>query len=147
MLCGSCPELGWLYGRFGSATKEFTMATSPKSSRSGQPQPEENFGQGSEPKSAAMEDLEAQIRILREEMSRLSREISRSGERSMEAAKRAAADTVEHFRTQGEAAFEGLRTNARDVEQQFEMAVREKPFTALAIAAGLGFLVALMARR
>jgi len=98
-------------------------------------------------KSAAMADLEAQIRVLREEMSRLSREISISGERSMEAAKRAAADSIEHLRAQGEATLDGLRTNAKEYEQQVEAAVREKPFTALAIAAGLGFLFALMARR
>lgn len=125
------------------------MATSPRGSKSVTDAQQSGTGaqQENATKSAAMEDLEAQLRILREEMARLSAEISRSGERSMDAARRAAADSVEHLRMQGEAAVEGLRSSAKDVEQQFETAVREKPFTALAIAAGLGFLFAMMARR
>jgi ElaB/YqjD/DUF883 family membrane-anchored ribosome-binding protein len=114
------------------------MATSPRTAKQ---------DDGVKPKSAAIEDIEVQIRTLREEMEKLSRQLSSSGERSIDAARRAAADGVEHLRAQGEAAMEGLRTNAKDFEQQFEATVREKPLTALAVAAGVGFLFALMTRR
>ena len=44
-------------------------------------------------------------------------------------------------------AFESLRANARDMEAQVIASVREKPVTALAVAAGVGFLFALVAWR
>jgi ElaB/YqjD/DUF883 family membrane-anchored ribosome-binding protein len=40
-----------------------------------------------------------------------------------------------------------LRTSAKDIEAQIMDSVREKPVTSLAIAAGVGFLFALLARR
>ena len=43
--------------------------------------------------------------------------------------------------------MEGLRSNAKDIEAQIVASVREKPVTSLAIAAGVGFLFALLARR
>jgi len=63
------------------------------------------------------------------------------------AAKRAAAEGVEQLRAQGEAAFDSLRGNARDLEEQVLANVREKPLTSLAIAAGVGFLFAVLSRR
>ncbi|TGP29551.1 DUF883 family protein, partial [bacterium M00.F.Ca.ET.228.01.1.1] len=62
-------------------------------------------------------------------------------------ARRAAAEGVEQLRAQGEAAFDSLRGNARDLEAQMVASVREKPVTSLAIAAGVGFLFVLLARR
>ena len=53
----------------------------------------------------------------------------------------------EQLRAQGEAAFENVRSNAKDIEAQVVASVREKPVTSLAIAAGVGFLFALLARR
>ena len=43
--------------------------------------------------------------------------------------------------------MENLRANANDLEGQLTDSVREKPITSLAIAAGVGYLFALMARR
>ncbi|RUZ32270.1 DUF883 family protein, partial [Mesorhizobium sp. M7A.F.Ca.CA.001.04.1.1] len=62
-------------------------------------------------------------------------------------ARRAATEGVEQLRAQGEAAFDSLRSNAKDIEAQMMASVREKPVTSLAIAAGVGFLFALIARR
>ena len=56
-------------------------------------------------------------------------------------------EEFEQLRTQGEAKFEELRANAKDIEEQVLATVREKPITSLAIAAGVGFLFALIARR
>ncbi|RVA25445.1 DUF883 family protein, partial [Mesorhizobium sp. M7D.F.Ca.US.004.03.1.1] len=58
-----------------------------------------------------------------------------------------ATEGVEQLRAQGEAAFDSLRSNAKDIEAQMMASVREKPVTSLAIAAGVGFLFALIARR
>ncbi|MGY3327209.1 ElaB/YqjD/DUF883 family membrane-anchored ribosome-binding protein [Mesorhizobium sp. USDA 4775] len=60
---------------------------------------------------------------------------------------RAATEGVEQLRAQGEAAFDSLRGSAKDIEAQLLANVREKPVTSLAIAAGVGFLFALLARR
>jgi len=40
-----------------------------------------------------------------------------------------------------------MREGMRDMERELSGAVREKPLTALAMAAGVGFLLALMTRR
>jgi ElaB/YqjD/DUF883 family membrane-anchored ribosome-binding protein len=104
---------------------------------------------GKTPKNEARapEDLEAEIARLREDVARLTKQLSATGEHSLSAAKRAAAEGAEQLRVKGEAAMDTLRANADDVEQQLTEAVREKPITALAIAAGVGFFFALLTRR
>lgn len=92
-------------------------------------------------------ELEAQIEILRAEVAKLAEQLESSGEISVRAMKRAAAAGVDQLKSQGEAAYDGLRANARDIEGQVYAAVREKPATSLAIAAAVGFLLAVMARR
>jgi ElaB/YqjD/DUF883 family membrane-anchored ribosome-binding protein len=92
-------------------------------------------------------DLEADIRQLREDVARLTEQLSRTGQHSYTTARRAATEGVEQLRAQGEAALEGLRTNARDLEDQLTSTVREKPITSLAIAAGIGYFLALLSRR
>jgi len=93
------------------------------------------------------QDLAADIAKLREDMARLAKDMASLGQQSMNTAKRAATEGAGQFRAQGEAAIEGLRANARDVEEQLTQTVREKPITSLAVAAGIGFLFALITRR
>ncbi|MEO3389262.1 hypothetical protein [Mesorhizobium sp. CAU 1741] len=93
------------------------------------------------------EDLEAEIARLRDDISRLTAQLSATGEHSVSAAKRAASEGAAQMRVKGEAAMDSLRSNADDMEQQITEAVREKPITALAIAAGVGFFFALLTRR
>jgi ElaB/YqjD/DUF883 family membrane-anchored ribosome-binding protein len=92
-------------------------------------------------------ELEAQIEVLRAEVARLSAQLEASGDISVRAMKKAASAGVDQLKAQGEAAYEGLRANAHDLEGQVYAAVREKPATSLAIAAGVGFLLALVTRR
>ncbi|MDQ6433595.1 hypothetical protein RB623_05965 [Mesorhizobium sp. LHD-90] len=92
-------------------------------------------------------DLEADIRQLREDIARLTEQLAKTGQHSYGAARRAASEGVEQLKAQGEAAMEGLKTNARDIEDQLTSAVREKPITSLAIAAGIGYFLALLSRR
>jgi ElaB/YqjD/DUF883 family membrane-anchored ribosome-binding protein len=92
-------------------------------------------------------DLDADIRQLREDIAKLAAQLSKTGEHGYGAARRAAAEGVDQLRAQGEAVIEGLRTNALDIEAQLITTVREKPVTSLAIAAGVGFLFALLSRR
>lgn len=101
----------------------------------------------SSPESASSPDLEADIRQLRADIEKLTEQLAMTGTHTYGAARRAAAEGVDQLRAQGEAAIEGLRTNAKDIEEQIMATVREKPVTSLAIAAGIGFLFALLSRR
>jgi len=92
-------------------------------------------------------DLEADIRQLKADIEELTRQLQKTGEDGYGAARRAAAEGVEQLRAQGEAAFESVRGSAQDLEAQLIATVREKPVTSLAIAAGVGFLFALLSRR
>jgi ElaB/YqjD/DUF883 family membrane-anchored ribosome-binding protein len=93
------------------------------------------------------EDMEAEIARLRQDVARLAAQLQATGEHSVSAAKRAASEGAEQLRVRGEAAVGAIRANADDIEQQVTDAVREKPITSLAIAAGVGFFLALLSRR
>jgi ElaB/YqjD/DUF883 family membrane-anchored ribosome-binding protein len=97
--------------------------------------------------SKSVPDLEADIQQLKEDLEKLAQQFATTRDHGYGAAKRAATEGAEQLRAQGEAAFENLRANARDMEAQLMASVREKPATSLAIAAGVGFLFALLARR
>lgn len=92
-------------------------------------------------------DLEADIKQLKADIEALAKQLAATGEHGYGAARRAAAQGAEQLKAQSDAAVESLRANARDIEEQFMTTVREKPVTSLAIAAGVGFLIALLARR
>ena len=92
-------------------------------------------------------DLEVDIRQLKADIDKLTKQLAKTGEHGYGTARRAATEGVEQLRAQGEAAFDSLRGNAKDIEAQMMASVREKPVTSLAIAAGVGFLFALLARR
>ena len=92
-------------------------------------------------------ELEAEIKALKAELEKLARQAQSTGERGYGTARKAAALGAEQLRLQGEATFDELRGSARDIEEQVLSHVREKPVTSLAIAAGVGFLFALIARR
>jgi ElaB/YqjD/DUF883 family membrane-anchored ribosome-binding protein len=100
-----------------------------------------------DPETIPSADLEADIRQLREDIAKLKEQLAETGSHSYGTARRAAAEGVEHLRAQGEAALDGLKSNARDIEEQVLATVREKPVTSLAIAAGVGYLLALLSRR
>ncbi|OBQ66419.1 DUF883 family protein [Mesorhizobium erdmanii] len=95
----------------------------------------------------ANSDLEADIRQLKADIDKLTKQLAKTGEHGYGTARRAATEGVEQLRAQGEAAFDSLRGSAKDIEAQLLANVREKPVTSLAIAAGVGFLFALIARR
>lgn len=92
-------------------------------------------------------DLEADIARLREDIAALAKQIGATGGHSYAFAKRAAGEGAEQLRARGEAAVDALKANANDFEHQVAETVREKPLTSLAIAAGVGFIFALLTNR
>jgi ElaB/YqjD/DUF883 family membrane-anchored ribosome-binding protein len=93
------------------------------------------------------EDLAADIEQLKADIAKLTELLQETGQHSYGAARRAATEGVDQLKAQGEAAMENLRARANDLEGQISDSVREKPLTSLAIAAGVGYLFALLARR
>ncbi|MDG4878632.1 hypothetical protein P9273_26495 [Mesorhizobium sp. WSM4935] len=96
---------------------------------------------------ATTADLEADIEQLKADIRNLTEQLAKTGQHGYGAARRVAADSVEQLRAQGEAALESVRGSAEDIEAQLIAKVREKPVTSLAVAAGVGFLFALLSRR
>ena len=92
-------------------------------------------------------DLEAELAQLREDVARLTEQLAKTGEHTMSAARRAATEGAEQLRVKGEEAMYALKSNAGDIERQVPDAVREKPLTSRAIAAGVGVFFALLSRR
>jgi ElaB/YqjD/DUF883 family membrane-anchored ribosome-binding protein len=122
------------------------MATSP----SARPDPKS----GKDEAKTISPDLEAELARLREDVARLTDQLGqtrdqlgRTGEHTLSAARRAASEGAEQLRARGEEAVDALKSNAGDIERQVTDAVREKPLTSLAIAAGVGFFFALLSRR
>ena len=91
--------------------------------------------------------VEADVAELRAEVAALTRQLKSLGEKSASTARKAANEGVEQLRAKGEARLSDLRETADDVEERVSKSVREKPITSLAIAAGVGFLFAMLARR
>jgi|KBSMisStandDraft_5_1062788.scaffolds.fasta_scaffold2830627_1 ElaB/YqjD/DUF883 family membrane-anchored ribosome-binding protein len=92
-------------------------------------------------------DVEADIRQLKDDIAKLAKQLTSTSEHSYGAARRVAQEGADRLMVEGEAALEQMRAQALDLEAQVLDSVREKPYTALAIAAGVGFLFALLTRR
>jgi len=80
--------------------------------------------------------VENDIKQLREDIALLSEHIREIGSRSVYRAQRAAKESAEQ-----------LRGTAEDYQEELAEMVREKPFTAIALAAGIGYLFALISHR
>lgn len=96
---------------------------------------------------APKSSLEEDVRQLQRDIKKLTELLGRTKDHSYSAASKAASEGIEQLRVQGDAAMDSLRQSAEDVEAQLVSVVREKPVTSLAIAAGVGFLFALISRR
>ncbi|SMH57058.1 DUF883 family protein [Mesorhizobium australicum] len=102
---------------------------------------------GSRATDPSISEMEAQIETLKAEIAKLTAQVQSSGEKSLEALKSIAQEGATQMRAKGEAAVQGLKSEASDIEGEIVARVREKPVTSLAIAAGVGFLFALLTRR
>ncbi len=92
-------------------------------------------------------DVEAQISQLREDIAALARTVAALGnDKASEVrgkARRAATDAADASKQMVEAAQKQALSWERDMEQQ----IRSKPLQSVAVAAGVGFIFALMTRR
>ena len=91
-------------------------------------------------------DLEADIKQLKADLEKLAKQMATTSEHGYGTAS-GPPRWAPSSSCAGEAKLEELRASAKDIEEQILATVREKPVTALAIAAGIGYLFALLARR
>jgi ElaB/YqjD/DUF883 family membrane-anchored ribosome-binding protein len=96
--------------------------------------------------SARQQDLEAEIAKLRAEMAKLAEQMAKTRDTPYSAARRAATEGFEQMKARARPPWKTSRPGPRRREQLTET-VREKPITSLAIAAGVGFLFAVLMRR
>ena len=92
-------------------------------------------------------DMEAQIAHLKAEMSKIAESVSNAGSVFAKDVKGNARVRGEQVRRQSEATIRDLRAQLDEIEATVSGHVRDRPLTAIAAAAGVGFLVALLARR
>lgn len=92
-------------------------------------------------------DLESDVQQLRADMAQIVDHLKAMGGQSGSAARKAAGDGLDQLRGQGEAALRNAKGNAQEFEHELARTVRDRPVTALALAAGAGFLLALVTRR
>lgn len=80
--------------------------------------------------------LKADVERLRKDIDELIAQLGKTSQHSYDTARRAAA-----------AGMDQIKSQAQDLETQLVETVREKPVTSLAIAAGVGYFLALLSRR
>ncbi|WP_181700299.1 DUF883 family protein [Chthonobacter albigriseus] len=90
--------------------------------------------------------LQSEIAELKAELARLSSTIGTIANRRYEDLRDRASGYAEDFARQGAALRDQAYERAGVMEQEVERSIRERPLAAVAIAAGVGYLVGLISR-
>lgn len=107
---------------------------------------------------ASQADVQAQIDQLRDDISKLTKTISDLGNQKAEEVRGRAEERLGEARSRAEKfrddaskaghdAYERARDEALSLEEDLEDRIRERPVQSLMLAAGVGFLAALLTRR
>lgn len=92
-------------------------------------------------------DIEKQLQQLREDLAALARSVAAAGSNKADdlkhKAKRASNDAMDASAQ----ALDSARAQFQSIERDVERQIRTKPLQSVAIAAGIGFLFALLSRR
>lgn len=92
-------------------------------------------------------DVSKQMSVLREDVSKLTELVAEYGKAQGQYAKQEAANKANAIADAGVDAAKAAQAKAQDTFNTAEDAVRKNPTAAVGIAAGLGFLVGMLAAR
>ncbi|TPW26686.1 DUF883 family protein [Pararhizobium mangrovi] len=109
--------------------------------------PAEDGPQGPQPQNADKAAIEEQLARIKADISGLASTLASIGSSRLNDARGHADGRIHELTRAGEQAIEDLRRQLNDVERDMSLKVREKPLQTLSVAAGIGFLAALILRR
>lgn len=105
-------------------------------------------GSSSDTNSAkSTEELQQQIEQLKQDMASIAATLADIGSQKIEQAQDAASDAYKTMYEQGEEFVTSVKQQACTIEDQVTDYVQERPLSALAIAAGIGYIFAALTRR
>lgn len=96
---------------------------------------------------ATEKDLEAQIQELKKELLSVTDQLSNFSSEKMAQAKGQAEQFYASAKANGEEVISQAKEKFNDMGSQINDCLREKPVASLAVAAGVGFLLAMLIRR
>ncbi|MGY6412208.1 MAG: DUF883 family protein [Alkalilacustris sp.] len=94
-----------------------------------------------------VEDLNRQMEALREDVAAIAETLKALGRAQGKAAAEGVREKADEARAAGEAQVEALRRSLEAILAEADSAARQKPVTAMGIAAGFGFLIGLLLAR
>lgn len=97
--------------------------------------------------SQTSKEFEAHVGRIRDDIAKLASNVSEAGGAIVDGAKADANAKADQARQISQETIRELRAQLADIEKRVTTQVRERPLAALGVAAGVGFLLALMARR
>lgn len=90
---------------------------------------------------ADLRNLQEELAQLREDVSRLAGTLAELGRKGLEDVKSVGADRVEELRRELERVSREVQQRSRDALSGVEESVRERPFTSVLLAFGLGLIL------
>ena len=97
-------------------------------------------------RSAAPDDLEAQVAQLQSDLKSITQTLQRMGESKVGEVKGMAKSRAADLRGKGEEMIESAQDEFNAFEKQIKDTIREKPLTAVAGALAMGFILAVITR-
>lgn len=91
-------------------------------------------------------ELQQQIEQLKQDIASIAATLTNLGQEKLRGAKENASKAYENLHEQGEEIFDNVSGCASHFEEQLSTAIKERPISAVAIAAGIGYLIALLRR-
>ncbi len=91
-------------------------------------------------------ELEAQVAQLQSDLKAITETLGKLTGEKVGEAKAIAKTEMRHLQAKGEQLISDAQDQAGEVEKQLKDTIREKPLTAVATAAGIGFIFALLTR-
>lgn len=93
------------------------------------------------------EHIEEMVNRLQDDIKAIAATLARMGNEKVSNAKETAKSEANKVVAQGQQMVDDLSGQAGELERQLKDTIRERPLTALASAVGIGFVLALLARR